>query len=193
MAIPTVVIRWLDVNDKDVTNPAKYQIVNKNYNPSFLPVIGSEPDLEYFVKRTPFAQPNYDPRLVNLIISDYPVDEFDSEYPTNRKWVTTYALVDRSKEDIKTAVDEIESLSNNQLFPTHKQLKLLTLASFILDRRTQGLVLTAKELIILNIVRDKAIKIWQNYINGETKKEAIDADQPYNLDTDWELIDPETE
>jgi hypothetical protein len=193
MAIPCVLIQWKNVADKDVTDSTKYIVLNKNYNPLSLPIQGLDPQLEVFVKNTPFARPVEDMRLVSIKEVESPVDEFDSVHTTTRKWVITYEVVERTNEDKKNSVDEVESDANFGVFPTKKQLKYLALYAVISRREARGLTISPVQQAILDKFEAKAQRIWINHIEGLNKKGAIDANQPLNLDENWETIDPEDE
>lgn len=185
-------IQWYNVNDKDVTNPTKYRIVkrNQNINP---PVLGLDADLEYFVIRIPYAIPEYDPRLVILENIESPVDEFDVEFPTLRKWHISYNIVDRTIDDKKNSVDEVKELANLEVFPTKKHLEYLTLYAVISRRESLGLNISPAQQLILDRFEAKAQKIWLNYINSLAKKADLENNIGVDLDTNWENIDPENE
>lgn len=182
--INCVLLQWTD------ETKTSFNVINFNVNISSPDISGLDPDLEYLVKRVPYSMPSYDPRLTNLV-TEQKVGDFDSEYPTLRQWVTEYSLSERSIAEKKISVDESENDSNYIVFPTHKQLKLLTLALSIIDRKASGLTITPKQQLILDKMNAKAQKIWMNHINAEAKKAAIDINQTVNLDTDWEQQDPE--
>lgn len=184
--IPCVVIQW---------NPAhtEYTVVNFNYNPLALPVQGLDPALEVLVKRTPYDVPEYDVRLKYLVTNNSISTSYDSIYTTSRKWLTTYYLVAQADSVKKQSVDEVENDANYQVFPNTKQLKLLTIAVAVIDRKASGLTITPKQQAVLDLVQAKALKIWNNYLNGVALKEAIDAQQEVDLDEGWENVDPENE
>lgn len=191
MAICTL-IQWLNVADKDVNDPLKYRIIKQHQNVN-LPVSGLDLDLEYFVERQPFAVPEYDPRLVILKISNYPVDELDSEFTANRMWITSYEVVERTVDDKKLSVEESESDANVQVFPSKRHLKYLTLYAIISRREALGLNITPAQQEILDKVETKGARLWQNHTVAIDKKSVLDAGNPVDLDSDWELIDPEDE
>lgn len=185
-------IQWIDINDKDVTNPAKYRILKRNQNIT-PPVQGLDEDLEYFVIREPFEVPEYDPRLVILKITESPIDELDEIETTLRKWIVSYAIEDRTGDDKKKSVDEVKELSNLGVFPTKKHLEYLTLYAVISRREALGLSISSEQQNILDRFEDKGQKIWLNYINGLAKKSDLDNSLPVDLDSNWETTDPEDE
>ncbi len=178
--INCVVIQW--------SNPSKteFTVVNFDYEVSSLPVQGLDPSLEVLVKRTPYTIPDYDPRL-KYLVTNYSVSiTYDSIYPTNRKWLTTYYLANLTSSEKKISVDESENDANYKVFPNNQQLKLLTLGIAILERKASGLTITPKQQSILNRITKKGNKIWNNHINAGNKKEAIDDNMEVDLDSGWE-------
>jgi hypothetical protein len=182
--INCVLIRWLD------GAKTNYSIVNMNAVLTSPNVVGLDPDLEYCVKRTPYTIPDYDPRLTNLVTTQN-IGDFDSEYSNMHQWVITYSLQDRTAADKKISVDESESDANYSVFPTQKQLKYLTIAIALVDKKVSGLTLTTAQQSILNKLQDKALLIWQNHITANAKKALIDTELPVDLDSDWNTTDPE--
>jgi hypothetical protein len=192
MAAICTLVQWNNVNDKDVTDSSKYTIIkqHQSINP---PVVGLDEDLEYFIERTPYAIPEYDPRLVILNISNGPVDEYDTEYPILRKWETTYSITERTNTEKKISVEEVENISNNAVFPIIKQLKYLVLYAVISRREALGLSISSQQQNILDKVESKALRIWTNHITALSKKTDIDNSINIDLDIDWENTDPENE
>ena len=182
--IPCIVIQW------DETR-TEYTVVNFNYKPATLPIIGLDPDLEVLVKRTPYDIPEYDPRLKVLVTTQGASDEFDTQYPTTKKWLTTYTLLDRATPDKLNSVLEAENDANYKVFPNNKQLKYIVLSLAIIDRKASGLTISPKQQIILDKLQAKANMIWTNHIAGETKATAVTAGQLVDLDAGWESVDPE--
>lgn len=184
--IPCVVIQWN-------TERTAYSVVNYNYNPISLPITGLSSDFEVLVKRTPYAMPEYDTRLKVLVTTYAPSETYDATYTTNRMWVETFGLLDRSNSEQMTSVDEAENYANFQVFPSEKQIKYIVLTLSILDRKASGLTVSAKQQAILDRVNAKALRIWTNHILGETKKDSLNAGNLVDLDYGWENIDPEVE
>lgn len=193
MSIPCVLIQWLNAADKDVTDPAKYLILNNDYKPVQLPVQGLSPELEVFVKYTPFPRPIEDPRLVVIEEIEGPVDEMDETHTSNRKWVKTFNVKERTADDKKSSVDEAKSDANLGVFPPKKHLEYLTLYAVISRREARGLTITPAQQLILDKFEAKASRIWFNHINALAKKADIDSSQAIDLDSNWETIDPEDE
>lgn len=184
--INCILIQWLN---EQKTN---FIVINWNAvleNPT---VVGLAPDLEYCVKRTPFPIPEYDPRLTNLVTIQN-LGDYDTEYPQLLQWITTYELQDRTIEEKKISVEESEADANFGVFPTNKHLKLLALSVAIIDRKASGLTINATQQAILDLLQDKAQRIWNNHVTAQNKKAELDANNPVDLDTDWETIDPENE
>lgn len=184
--IDCIVIKWDNVNNKDYNDPSSYTVVNWHYIVENLPVQGLDLDLEVLVKRTPFNIPAYDSRLVLLSVNQQPVDEADDEHPTNKKWVTTYELLERSGDEKKVSVEEAELENNLGVFPTKKQLKYLLLYTAITRREALGLNISPEQQLILDKGDLLAEKVWFNHVEAISKKEAIDSGQEIDLDENWE-------
>lgn len=131
--------------------------------------------------RTPYSIPNYDPRLVNLVTEQNPVDEFDTEYPTNRKWITSYSVLERSATEKKISVEEAEQDANLNVIPTRNQLKYIMLYSAMVRREAAGLNISTNQQEILDKGDTIAQKIWSNHINAIAKKAEIDLDNEVDL------------
>ena len=184
--IQCILIQWLN------EQKTEFRIANWNAELTSPEVVGLDPDLEYLVKRTPYAIPDFDPRLSSLVTTQN-VGDFDTEYPTLKTWVTEYSLQERSIEEKKISIAESENDANYAIFPTNKHLKYMALALAIIDRKASGLTITPAQQLILDKVQAKAQRIWNNHIAAKAKKTAIDAGNSIDLDTDWEINDPENE
>lgn len=184
--IECVLIKW--------NEPTKetYQVLNWNVKLQNANVVGLDDDLEYLAKTTPFPIPDYDPRLFVLVTTQQLVDEVSS-YPPLRKWEITYTTQGRSIEEKNVSVDEAEADANVSVFPTNKHLKYISLALAILDKKASGLTIGNKEQEILNRVNSKAQRVWSNHIISESKKDDLSNNKQIDLDSGWEIKDPENE
>lgn len=187
MSIACVLIKWVNVADKDVTNPSKYLVLNKNYNPVSLPVVGLADDLEVFVKREPYPVPDEDSRLVLIQNNEMPVDELDLEHTNNRIWLKTYSVVPRSKDDLKISVDESKGFANLRLLPEQEQLEMLALYTALERKERKGGVLSDAENAYLQKGDAVAQKLWYNRTVATAKKTDIDNDLTPDLDNGWEV------
>lgn len=187
MSVKCVLIQWKDKADKDVTNPAKYTILNNNYIVENLPISGLQDDLEVFVKREPFAAPDEDSRLVIIQHIESPVDEMDSEHTNNRIWLKTYQVVPRAKDDLKVSVDESKSFANLRLLPETEQLELLALYTALERKERKGGNMSEQELAYLAKGDTVAQKLWYNRMVANAKKVDIDNDLTPDLDSGWEV------
>lgn len=183
--IPCVVIEWN-------TERTEYTVVNYNARPLYLPIDGIDPDLEVLIKRTPYAIPDYDPRITYLGVTHSISETEDLEFPGHRMWLTTYSLIEMPTEAKMVSVDEAENDANYQVFPTEKHLKYLTVATAIIDRKASGLTITPAQQAILDKLQAKAALIWSNHITALQKKTLLEQGLDVDLDSDWESVDPET-
>lgn len=177
--IPCVVVQWNNEH-------TQFSVVNYNYNAGFLPVIGLQENLEVLVKRTPFDVPDYDDRLKLLRMTYSISDDYDSQYPTNRKWLTNYVLIDRSTSEKIVSVNEAEQDANLKVFPTNQQLKYLLLYIALTRREAIGLTISPAQQLILNKGDALAVKIWMNHINALSKIDTLNQGGSVDLDTDWQ-------
>lgn len=182
--IQCVVIEW----NNDSTN---FSVVNYNYTPASLPIVGLSPSLEVLVKRKPFVVPEYDSRLKILGISNSISLDYDSEYTTNRKWVEEYILIDRGVIEKLTSVDEAENFANYKVMPSKQHLKYLAFACAATWRKANGMTNTQRELNFMDKFMRKALKMYKNDILAEQKKDSLNAGNLVDLDYGWEDTDTE--
>lgn len=193
MATICVGIKWHDINDKDITNPSKYTILNENWsvgNMTDIPNMGLAEDVEIFVKRNSNQYPSEDSRLVIITSAYGPTDKQDSEFPLYRVWERSYTVRQRSKEDKKSSVDACCANANSLAYPTEKRAQYDDIYSVALRKKTDGIELTAIELDIMNKKEIYANAMVSNIAVANAKKDAIDNDIPVDLDSDWIDTDP---
>ena len=184
--IPCVLIKWN-------TDSTEFNVVNFDYKPAFLPVIGLTPGLEVLVKRTPYAVPEYNSRLYVLSVQHNLSVDYDSEHAGNRMWLETYSLINRSVADKIVSVNDAKNYANYNVFPQQKHLEYLLIGLCIVNKKSSGLTLTEKEESILDKITDKGLLVWQNRINAEQKIDSLNAGAEVDLDYNWNDEDPETE
>lgn len=174
-------IQWHSVDDKVLNDITKYTVLKENVTtPS---VIGLSPNLEYFKVVTPFIEPEHDVRLVFITVTHTMTETLIEGF---RSWEITFAITERTADEKKVSVDEKEAEVNFNIIANNKQLKYLALYAVITNRRVQGLTITDKMLELESLVEAKALKIWENHITAGLKKELIDADNPVNIDDEWQ-------
>lgn len=183
-------IKWKDVNDKVLNDPSKYEVINGKEDVTNPSLIGLQPDLEYFAKRVPFQMPSIDIRLSNM--TEARVMTEDIEVSSNcRYYDLIYQLTQRSNDEKKVSVAEIEEVSNLRVFPTKKQLKYTMLYNIIARRESRGLNISPEQQLILDKYEAKGLRVWQNHIEGISKGIAIDTGTPFDIDANWEIEDNE--
>lgn len=190
--INCVVIQWNDIQDKVYSDPTKYSVVNWNYNIESPVVAGLEDDLEVLEKVIPYTMPVIDYRLYSLEVNNIAVDEVGPNPPL-KQFQTIYTILDRSIEEKKISIDEMESDSNYSTFPSIKQLKYLLLYIALTRREALGLSISAAQQAILDKGDAIALKVWQNHINALSLKEDLDNSIEIDLDEGWETTFPEDE
>lgn len=184
--IDCVLIQWNDPQNKIYDNPNNYTVINWEFQVESLPVVGLQDDLEVFVKRTPFSIPEYDERLVLLKISQSPVNEQDAEHTTNKMWLTTYEVDERTSQEKNVSVEEAELENNLKVFPIDKHLKYLLLYCALTRREALGLSISQEQQAILEKGDAIATKMWFNHIEAIAKKSDIANNIEIDLDSNWE-------
>ena len=149
------------------------------------PVLGLEPDLEYCVIRTPFPQPEYDPRYYALVTTEQRGPSPDAEFAHLHPWNITFATQKRTTPEIITHVENKERTQLDVVFRVVEQLKLLTLGEAILFRRVAGLTLTQKEQAIADKLTATAVKVWQNHDRAKEIEIQVTAGQEPDLEAGW--------
>ena len=184
-----------DTSTGEIISILNYNAIYPNVDPSE-PVVGLDPDLEYYAHYYPYDIPDYDPRIFILNITQGPgsgINEYHPSYLNLKQWRFEYTTIKRTVDEQKIQVSNAEENANNLVFPHTKQLKYLALGIAVLNRKIDGITLTTKEETLLQRIHDKALKIWINDQNTIDKNALIDLDQEPNLDDGWENIDPEDE
>lgn len=181
-----VVIKWLDVNDKNYLDKSKYVVVNYNYVAT-LPIIGAmEEGFEILIRKdlNPFV--GVDSRLYISTPFEGATEENDTTYPAYKQYVFSYTVTPTDNSVKITCVDEAESNALNKVFPIEKQMKRIAISLALLKKVVQGGTLTATQSTYLNKIDDYALSLWQNHTISQAKKAAIVANVAVDLDSDWE-------
>lgn len=178
--IKGIVIEWQD-EAKTVWKP-----VNMDAKVEFLPVRGISPNLEFLVSTEPFEKPDYDPRVVNLLVSK-DIGEISEvpEHANHKTYETRYELVQKSADEKKLSIKESKNLANLKVFPVEDQLEYLTMALTVLDRKISGMNISPRQQVILDRVNRRAVSIWQNNLLETRKAADIDNGDPVNIDSGW--------
>jgi hypothetical protein len=188
----TIVVEWDDtVTVRDLSNTDIWRIVNSNYGVLSLPVSGLNENLEIFVYRQLNNFPPVDFRLQNVLVEEGCIDSLDGTWTDNRIYARQYTIVQKDTTQLKESVEQEENVANAGVFPYEKQLKYIALYLGILDRKIDGLAIPATLQTLKPKMDDKIELIYQNYVNAQNKKQAINNEESFDIDLGWNDTDPE--
>jgi hypothetical protein len=187
--IPCVLVRK---STKTILNP------NCNYpREDGEPVVGLDPDLLYLAKHTPYAEPEYDPRIYILVtvLPDLATIDFDTipshpDWPNIKEYLITYSTERRPEEEIAISIDNAESLANQGVFPSEVQTKSMLLAISSLIKLQNGLTLNTDEQANIDSVVTYSATIWANDQINKAKKAAITEAQVPDIDEGFIAVLP---
>jgi hypothetical protein len=149
------------------------------------PVDGLDPDLEWLLKYTPYAVPEYDPRVYQLITTQEVTTDPHPDYSHLNQFRITYATQKREQEEIEANIENAEQLANNRIIENQRQLKLMVLGLAVLFRKVEGLALNQKEQVIANRIVAAGTKLWNNDQVLRNKVAAYLAGQEPDIDEGW--------
>lgn len=155
-------------------------------NEDMSPVQGLDPDLEWLVKTEPFAAPDYDSRIFELVITDAITTEQHPEHPHLNQYKRTFNTDKRTNEEIILAIENAETDANNAVVSYNTDEKLFMLAIGILVRKDAGNQPSVKEQAILDQVQAFDVKIWKNDAEKKLKTDQVLAGQEPDIDAGWE-------
>jgi hypothetical protein len=185
----------LDKTTKEVLNPNIQPA--PDINQWITDMESLDPSLELVCEYEPYTIPLVDTRLVNITTNQAYVNTNHPIYASLKQWLVTYATSDKTIEDKKVAVDDLEYENNETILPTRQRLKITMLA---LDSLLDHLGLTNNTTInatALNVKKKKQLRIFKraankirnNDITRDAKWALIDALTNPDLDADWEIND----
>jgi len=155
-------------------------------NSDMSPVIGLEPDLEWFLKYEPFASPDYDSRIWILDVTESVTTEKHPDYPNINTYKRTYATNKRLDKDINLAIDNAEVSANDSLIDYRTDQKLFMVGLSALGNKVDGLALNAEQTSILEQIDTYNVNIWKNDAEKKLKKDQVSNGQEPNIDEGWE-------
>ena len=161
------------------------------------PLMGIPETQELVCVHEPYTTPVVETRLISVITNEVYENTNHPIYPTLKQWLITYATEEKSIEEKKLAVDEIEYENNETVLPTRQRVKYTILA---LDSLLDHLGLTNNttiNAIALNVKKKKQLRIFKRLANKirnndaerDAKHVLIDALTNPNLDANWEMDD----
>lgn len=188
----TVIVEWDDtVTVRDVSSLDIYRVVNYDHRVYSLPVLGLAPNLEAFVYKEFSNMPDVDYRLYNVLVQEGCIDSLDSEWNSNRIYARQYSIVARDSTELFESVEQEENLANFGVFPYQRQFKYMLMYMAYLERKVDGLSIPNALQVVADRVNAKQNLIWQNYLNAQSKKDAIRNEENFDIDLGWNNTDPE--
>lgn len=179
MSLPAVLIRK---STGEILKHAPYP------NVDMTPVQGLDPDLEWKLKHTPFASPDYDSRIFELEQIEEVTEEAHPEYADLKMYKKTFKTNKRADEDINRSIENAEEAANREITNYRTNEKLFMLAIGILVRVNAGTQPNTKEQGILNQVMEFDVKVWKNDAEKKIKKDQVAAGLEPDIDSGWEKL-----
>ena len=150
-----------------------------------------DPDLEWLVIYTPYAEPDYDPRIY-LLVTNYPNLEFLSsfpdhpDYPGIKAYQITYTPEKRSKEEIIVSIDNAQKEANSLVWSEseHKDKQILMMQAAL--KASTGAILNSYEQSLLNEMSEVVVKLSKNNDNRSILVSMVNAGLEPNIDSGWE-------
>ena len=179
MSLPSVLIRK---STGEILKQAPYP------NEDMTPIQGLDPDLEWKLKHTPFASPDYDSRIFELEQIEEVTEEAHPVYPDIKIYKKTFKTNKRPDTDINRAIENAEEAANRDLVSYRTDDKLFMLSIGILTRINAGIQPNAKEQAILDKVMAFDVKVWKNDEEKNRKKDQVTAGLEPDIDSGWEKL-----
>lgn len=135
----------------------------------------------------PFNKPQVDDRITRIITTTGYVDKNHPTYTQIKQWKTTYDVVQKSIDEIKTVVSMLEDQKNSTVFPVQKQLKYMSITLKALYKLViNGNAISQKEQRIIDKFLQQVSKISANADIANSKKSAIVEGIIPDLDIEWQ-------
>lgn len=188
-----VIIEWLkpktSIDYNNLVEGTDYRIINPNNE---YPRSDGEP-VEFigfpnyeWLKRVYTPQPNYDPRLYVLQVSEKPTNVKDTIYPKINTFVQSYQVIERSKADIIASIRLEQQMADGSLYQECDINKLSVLMLGYNTSIAKGLTPSEAQVNAYNRQQYIELKIQQNAANADTLIEAINNGQMVDISSGWE-------
>ncbi|NTW20544.1 MAG: hypothetical protein HGA42_13490 [Nostocales cyanobacterium W4_Combined_metabat2_030] len=150
-----------------------------------------DPDFFWLIANTPVPQPDYDPRIYE-IIDVFPIGEEllscppHPDYPLLKAYNHTYVLNKRSNEYIFEAIQNAKKDANNSLMSEAQYNDELVFMLAAVNKKADGFTLTTGEQDKCTKLMDLAVKMARNESEKETKNTMVINGLIPNIDEGWE-------
>ena len=184
MSVPAVLIRK---STKEIIKQANYP--REDMAPFLVGEI--DPDYEWLVKHTPFAEPPYDPRI-------YTMDEKTPEgedlltcpehpsYPGIKAYTLIFTPIRRPDLDIIRSIENAQKEANNGVFSEAVHKDAIAFMVNAVHKDAKGQILTAEEQDQIDKLAIVTVNLAKNADATANKiAQVIDGQVP-NIDEGWE-------
>ena len=177
MKLPVVLIRksTQEILKENAVYPAE----------NMAPIDGLDPDLEFLIKVTPYAQPDYDSRIFVLQTTKEITSDPHPDYPHLNQFKTLFDTEKRSNAEIIVQIENAKQLANQALF-NEDMPGFMVGVQEALNRKSEGLQLTQSEIDLLDKNSSISVKISQNAENAENLKSILLSGGTPLIDEGWE-------
>ncbi len=149
-----------------------------------------DPDYEWLIKHTPFAEPTYDSRI--FIMEDVMPDlnflaEFQEHpsYPGIREYRMTFNPIKRSDESIILEIENAETMANSSIFSEVTHVREFALMMNSIYKDAKSLALNAEEQAKIDHLNSVNTKFLQNQDTKNIKIAQVNAGLEPNIDEGW--------
>ena len=182
MSVPAVLIRK---STKEIIKEGVYP------REDMTPIEGGDPDYEWLIKYTPYAEPQYDSRI--YIMSDNtPVGDALLTCPEHplyvglKAYTHTYTPVRRPDIDIIRSIENAEKEANNGVFSEAVHKDAIAFMVNAVHKDAKGQILTTEEQEQIDKLAIVAVNLAKNADAKEIKIAQVTAGQVPNIDAGWE-------
>lgn len=182
MSVPAVLVRR---STKEIIKHGEYPRAD------MLPVEGLDPDYEWLIKHTPFAEPDYDPRIYIMVTNLPNLEDLASFqehplYPGIKEYRITYTPEKRSNEEIIISIRNAEKEANDLIWTEGEHKDKMMLMMNASTKAASGAQLNSFEQSLLVDMNTIAEKLSKNEDNRNILVAQVNANQEPNIDSGWE-------
>jgi hypothetical protein len=181
-----IIIKWVDVANKDYNDRNAYNVTNWNYQTPTLPVNGLASDMEALIAKYVIPNQPVDPRYFTITPSNFATNVPDPDYPNHKQYVFTETPVPTTNEVKAVCIDEAEANAFALIIQQNKIIRNLTIWMGLMKKKLEGGTLTTAQQTAYSKIDAYALKAWQNYTINKAKKTAIDQGIEVDIDADWD-------
>jgi hypothetical protein len=182
MSVPAVLIRK---STKEIIKDGIYPRADMTQ------IEGMDPDYEWLIKYTPYAEPPYDSRI--YIMSDNtPVGDALLTCPEHplysglKAYTHTYAPIRRPDVDIIRSIENAEKEANNGVFSEAVHKDAIAFMVNAIHKDAKGYDLTTDEQNQIDKLALVTVNLAKNLDTKELKTAQVIAGEVPNIDAGWE-------